>query len=96
FYCYHVTVTPTRIILEGPNQGVIRSHSLIQQFLGYEDNFLHVSINDEDQLPIVWNLEYNQKLHKHMNVLLTQGITISTEKFDFVAHLAPSTPGNSF
>ncbi|KAJ3885419.1 hypothetical protein GG344DRAFT_70558 [Lentinula edodes] len=96
FYCYHVTVTPTRIILEGPNQEFIRSHSLIQQFLGYEDNFLHVSINDEDQLPIVWNLEYNQELHKHINVLLTQGITISTKKFDFVAHLAPSTPGNSF
>ena len=55
FKCYHVTCTPTRMVLEGPY--VSQSNRVIRQFAGYEDHFLRVDFRDEDRLQYRWARE---------------------------------------
>lgn len=55
FKCYHVTFTPTRMVLEGPY--VSQSNRVIRQFAGYEDHFLRVDFRDEDRLQYRWARE---------------------------------------
>lgn len=61
FKCYHVTFTPTRILLEGPY--VSQSNRVIRQFAGYEDHFLRVDFRDEDRLQYRWAREVSIVLH---------------------------------
>lgn len=57
FKCYHVTFTPTRMVLEGPY--VSQSNRVIRQFVGFEDHFLRVDFRDEDRLQYRWAREVN-------------------------------------
>lgn len=55
FKCYHITFTPTRMVLEGPY--VSQSNRVIRQFAGFEDHFLRVDFRDEDRLQYRWARE---------------------------------------
>lgn len=52
FRCHHVTVTPSRMVLEGPY--VIQSNRVIRKYEGYEENFIRVDFRDEDRLQYRW------------------------------------------
>jgi RNA-dependent RNA polymerase len=52
FRCHHVTVTPSRLVLEGPF--IIQSNRVIRQYEGYEEQFIRVDFRDEDHLHYRW------------------------------------------
>lgn len=52
FRCHHVTVTPSRMVLEGPF--VIQSNRVIRKYEGFEENFIRVDFRDEDRLQYRW------------------------------------------
>ncbi len=52
FLCHHVTITPTRMLLEGPF--VIQSNRVIRKYQGYEEHFIRVDFRDEDRLQYRW------------------------------------------
>ena len=52
FFCHHVTVTPTRILMEGPYP--IQSNRVIRQYARYQNNFIRVDFRDEDRLQYRW------------------------------------------
>lgn len=53
FLCHHVTVTPTRLLLEGPY--VIQSNRVIRKYgPDYQSNFIRVDFRDEDHLQYRW------------------------------------------
>ena len=64
FQCYHVTFTPTRMLLEGPYTS--QSNRVIRQFAGYEDRFLRVDFRDEDRLQYRWAREVRITLDLHL------------------------------
>jgi len=52
FQCCHVTITPTRMILEGPY--AVHSNRVIREYSQFEDSFLRVDFRDEDRLQYRW------------------------------------------
>lgn len=52
FFCHHVTVTPTRILMEGPYP--IQSNRVIRKHTQYQNNFIRVDFRDEDRLQYRW------------------------------------------
>lgn len=59
FLCHHVTVTPTRMLLEGPF--VIQSNRVIRQYKGFEDRFIRVDFRDEDRLQYRWDRDVSTR-----------------------------------
>ncbi|KAF5392927.1 hypothetical protein D9757_001219 [Collybiopsis confluens] len=57
FPCYHIVITPTRMMLEGPY--ATESNRIIRQYAGFEDHFIRVAFCDEDRLRMRWNREYD-------------------------------------
>ena len=53
FLCHHLTVTPTRFLLEGPY--VIQSNRVIREYEGYQEHFVRVDFRDEDRLQYRWD-----------------------------------------
>lgn len=58
FLCHHVTVSPTRLLLEGPY--VIQSNRVIREYEGYQENFIRVDFRDEDRLQYRWEKDVRQ------------------------------------
>lgn len=52
FLCHHVTVTPTRLLLEGPY--VIQSNRVIRKYPEHQTYFIRVDFRDEDHLQYRW------------------------------------------
>ena len=52
FLCHHVTVTPTRLLLEGPY--VVQSNRVIRKYPDHQTNFIRVDFRDEDHLQYRW------------------------------------------
>ena len=48
FECYHATVTPSLVILEGPYPE--QSNRIIRKYAAYPSQFLRVSFTEEDRL----------------------------------------------
>ena len=73
FLCHHVTITPSRMLLEGPF--VIQSNRVIRQYRGYEDHFIRVDFRDEDRLQYRWDWEASASLSTcrrlHIDLMLT-------------------------
>ena len=86
FYCHHVTVTPTRLIFEGPN--IMQSNRVIRKYEGYEDNFIRVDFRDEDRLQYRWDREVDgAKFVRHrVGRILKQGLDIAGRHFEFLAY----------
>lgn len=60
FLCHHVTVTPTRMLLEGPYP--IQSNRVIREYEGYGENFVRVDFRDEDRLQYRWERDVSSLL----------------------------------
>jgi RNA-dependent RNA polymerase len=55
FPCYHLTFTPTRLILEGPY--AVQSNRVIRRYPRHQDHFIRVDFRDEDRLQYRWERE---------------------------------------
>lgn len=86
FMCHHVTVTPTRMLLEGPY--VIQSNRVIRQYRGFEDHFIRVDFRDEDRLQYRWDRDTDGKslLEKRVGGILKGGFSLATRDFEFLAY----------
>lgn len=86
FRCYHVTFTPTRMILEGPYAS--QSNRIIREFGGYEDRFIRVDFRDEDRLQYRWDREVDGTsfLVERVGGTLKNGFELAGRKFEFLAY----------
>ncbi|KAG6331650.1 hypothetical protein ID866_7441 [Astraeus odoratus] len=86
FFCHHVTFTPTRLFLEGPN--VMQSNRVIRNFEGYEDFFLRVDFRDEDRLQYRWDRDVDgvSYLQERVGKVLKEGFDLAGRHFDFLAY----------
>ncbi|KAG2750605.1 RdRP-domain-containing protein [Suillus brevipes Sb2] len=86
FYCHRVTVTPTRLILEGPN--ILQSNRVIREYEGYESNFMRVDFRDEDRLQYRWDREVDGAsfVRHRVGGLLNDGFELAGKHFDFLAY----------
>ena len=82
--CYHVTVTPTRIILEGPYPD--KSNSVVSNF--DSEYFLRAAFKDEDGQPYRWDREVDSReiLQTRVGDVLRNGIDLAGRHFDFLAY----------
>lgn len=86
FRCYHVTFTPTRMLLEGPYHS--QSNRVIRQYQGFEDHFIRVDFRDEDRLQYRWDREVDGTsfLKERVGKTLKQGFELAGRKFEFLAY----------
>jgi len=86
FFCHHVTFTPTRLLLEGPN--ITQSNRVIREYRGYEDFFLRVDFRDEDRLQYRWDrdVDATSYLQGRVGRVLKDGFELAGRSFDFLAY----------
>lgn len=86
FNCYHITFTPTRVILEGPY--VTQSNRVIRRYREYHDHFVRVDFRDEDHLQYRWDREVDGTtfLQERVGKILKEGFTLATLFFEFLAY----------
>ena len=86
FRCCHVTITPTRLLLEGPY--AIEENRVIRQFSGYKDHFIRVDFRDEDRLSYRWKREVNSThiLNSRVRDTLKKGFKLAGRHFEFLAY----------
>lgn len=86
FLCYHVTFTPTRMILEGPY--VTQSNRVIRMFPGCEHNFIRVDFRDENRLQFRWERDVNGMpiLEERVGQTLKNGFTLAGRHLEFLAY----------
>ncbi|KAG0701519.1 RNA dependent RNA polymerase-domain-containing protein [Suillus ampliporus] len=86
FYCHRVTVTPTRLILEGPN--IMQSNRVIREYEGYEGNFIRVDFRDEDRLQYRWDREVDGAsfVQRRVGDFLKNGFELAGKHFEFLAY----------
>ncbi|KIJ69127.1 hypothetical protein HYDPIDRAFT_23984 [Hydnomerulius pinastri MD-312] len=86
FLCHHVTFTPTRLLLEGPN--ITQSNRVIREYEGYEDHFIRVDFRDEDRLQYRWDRDVDgaSYLEERVGTLLKKGFDLASRHFDFLGY----------
>jgi RNA-dependent RNA polymerase len=86
FSCYHVTFTPTRMILEGPY--IMQSNRVIRKFPGFEQNFIRVDFRDENRMRFRWEQDVNgmSLLQERVGETLKKGFTLAGRNFEFLAY----------
>ncbi|KAJ7735431.1 RNA dependent RNA polymerase-domain-containing protein [Mycena olivaceomarginata] len=95
FNCCHVTVTPTRMILEGPYP--IQSNRIIRKYQNYEQNFLRVDFRDEDKLQYRWAREVDGSdfVRKRVGGILKNGLALGGREFEFLAYSTSALRGHA-
>jgi RNA-dependent RNA polymerase len=95
FWCHHVTITPTRFVLEGPT--AIQSNRVIREYKGFEDNFLRVDFRDEDRLQLRWDREVDGTLflQKRVGDILKTGFELANRRFEFLAYSSSALRGHA-
>ncbi|THG97697.1 hypothetical protein EW026_g4356 [Hermanssonia centrifuga] len=86
FLCHHVTITPTRMLLEGPF--VIQSNRVIRKYQGYEEHFIRVDFRDEDRLQYRWERDTDgtSLLQTRVGGILKNGFQLGGRQFEFLAY----------
>jgi RNA-dependent RNA polymerase len=86
----HVTITPTRMHLQGPLP--TQSNNAIRKYKGYDDNFIRVDFRDEDRFPYKRNQDVDDVsvLRERVGDVLKQGISIAGRHFQFLAYSTSS------
>ena len=86
FFCHHVTFTPSRLLLEGPN--ITQSNRVIREYRGYEDFFLRVDFRDEDRLQYRWDrdVDATSYLQGRVGKVLKEGFDLAGRRFEFLAY----------
>ena len=90
FCCCHITITPTRLLLEGPY--ATEENRVIRRFSGYKDNFIRVDFRDEDRLNYRWKREVNSThmLNSRVRDTLKNGFELAGRRFEFLAYSGSS------
>ncbi|KDR66410.1 hypothetical protein GALMADRAFT_216998 [Galerina marginata CBS 339.88] len=96
FRCYHVTFTPTRMILEGPYPS--QSNSVIREYENSEDHFIRVEFRDEDRLQYRWDKEVDGSdfLENRVGETLKNGFELAGRRFEFLAYSNSALREHSF
>ncbi|KAI6106628.1 RNA dependent RNA polymerase-domain-containing protein [Pisolithus croceorrhizus] len=88
FFCHRVTLTPTRLLLEGPN--ISQTNRVIREFQGYEDYFLRVSFRDEDRLQYrataAQDADYETLSRDRVGKALKEGLYLAGRHFEFLGY----------
>ncbi|KIO25501.1 hypothetical protein M407DRAFT_75622 [Tulasnella calospora MUT 4182] len=86
FNCYHATVTPTRILLDGPF--LDQSNRVLRQYPAHQEYFLRVNFTDEDNLHFRWDWDVAGAsfVKERVGGVLEQGLNIAGRHFDFLAY----------
>ncbi|KAG8900831.1 hypothetical protein FRC00_010867 [Tulasnella sp. 408] len=86
FNCHHVTITPTRMVLDGPYPD--QSNRVLRRFPNHHDYFLRVNFTDEDLLDFRWDRDVDgaQFVRERVGGVLKQGLIVAGRKFDFLAY----------
>lgn len=80
---YKATVTPTGIVLRGPEWGV--SNRVLRKYSKYTDYFMRVFIADEDGLPVFHDPRSSQSLiYQRFRTVLREGITVAGRTYSFL------------
>ncbi|TCD70921.1 hypothetical protein EIP91_000827 [Steccherinum ochraceum] len=84
--CHHVTVTPSRLLLEGPY--VVQSNRVIRKYPDHQTNFIRVDFRDEDHLQYRWERDVDGKslLDDRVGGILKRGLDIAGRHFEFLAY----------
>ncbi|KAA1469188.1 RdRP-domain-containing protein [Dentipellis sp. KUC8613] len=89
FWCYHVTVTPTRLLLEGPLP--TPSNRVVRHFgPAAQEHFVRVEFRDEDLGPFRWDrrVDGTHLLRTRIGTLLKDGFGLAGRVFEFLAYSA--------
>jgi RNA-dependent RNA polymerase len=94
-YCHHLTVTPSRFLLEGPY--VVQSNRIIREYKGFESNFLRVDFRDEDRLSFRWDRTADGKsfLESRVGGILKNGLELAGRTFEFLAYSSSALRSHS-
>ncbi|KAG8906418.1 hypothetical protein FRB99_006920 [Tulasnella sp. 403] len=86
FNCHHVTLTPTRMILDGPYPD--QSNRIIRQYPNHQHCFLRVNFTDEEQLHYRWDrgVDGATFVRDRVGNTLKRGIRVAGRDFHFLAY----------
>ncbi|KAJ8482744.1 hypothetical protein ONZ51_g5138 [Trametes cubensis] len=86
FYCLHVIVTPTTMLLEGPFPE--RSNRVMRTYYRSQDSFLRVSFQDEHRLQLRFDRDVDGRdfVDRRVKRILLDGLDIAGTHFDFLAY----------
>ncbi|KAF1843754.1 RdRP-domain-containing protein [Cucurbitaria berberidis CBS 394.84] len=80
---YKATVTPTGIVLRGPDWSV--SNRVLQKYSNYTEYFMKVSFAEEDGSPVFHNTQVSQgQIYDRFRRLLLGGIPVAGRTFEFL------------
>ncbi|KAJ3821510.1 RdRP-domain-containing protein [Lentinula raphanica] len=96
YEAYHVAITPSRQVLEGPLPDL--SNGIVRLYQDYQDCFIRVSFQDEDggkprREP---NLAIDDLLDKRYKPVLLDGIDIGGRHFEFLGYSMSSLKDYTF
>lgn len=86
FSCYHVTFTPTRMILEGPY--ITQSNRVIRRYAEFEHNFIRVDFRDEDRVQFRSEQDVDGMviLNERVGETLKKGFDLAGRHLEFLAY----------
>ncbi|KAF7322454.1 RNA-dependent RNA polymerase [Mycena chlorophos] len=95
YNCRHVTVTPTRMIFDGPYP--VQSNRVIRKYEGNEDDFIRVDFRDEDRLNYRWarDVDGSQFVRERVGKILKNGLFIGGRRFEFLAYSTSALRGHA-
>ncbi|KAF8635589.1 hypothetical protein AX15_000237 [Amanita polypyramis BW_CC] len=86
FLSCHVTFTPSRTLMEGPNP--MQSNRIIREYEGYEEHFIRVDFSEEDRLSYKWErgVDLYTILTERVGNVLKNGFNLAGRPFEFLAY----------
>ncbi|KAI0635910.1 RdRP-domain-containing protein [Trametes polyzona] len=84
--CFHVIVTPTRVLLEGPYD--TQSNRVIRKYDNYKENFVRVEFRDENSMHFRWPKEVDGRslVKQRFGTILKEGLEIAGRHFRFLGY----------
>ncbi|KAG9018986.1 hypothetical protein FRB90_007566 [Tulasnella sp. 427] len=86
FNCHHVTITPTRMVLDGPYPD--QSNRVLRRFPNHHDYFLRVNFADEELLDYRWDRDVDGAgfVRDRVGGVLKSGLDVGGRRFEFLAY----------
>ncbi|KAJ1311089.1 hypothetical protein OPQ81_009592 [Rhizoctonia solani] len=95
FPCLHVTVTPTRIALDGPNPEQL--NRVLRMYPEHWNHFLRVRFADEEQSPFRLDQEVDvpRFIKDRVGKILREGLEIAGRHFEYLAYSSSALKGHT-
>ncbi|CAE6419169.1 unnamed protein product [Rhizoctonia solani] len=86
FPCLHAVVTPTRVLLEGPEPEQL--NRVLRMFPDHWDHFIRVRFTDEEQGQLKWDSDVNgpQFVRSRIGGFLKKGLKIAGRRFEYLGY----------